>query len=333
MTAARRPDLAWYDPAWREKADSRSPWRAGCRLLQGWYRQEHLHEDAGPQSAARGALVVNMLPLGSDRNICADVRDEALGRLAFKSTKDEYWPRSIQGTRLWRNMLGSQPMAFNLFGHFTDYRSGGHSRAQALAPWVASIDTEATDIQVESVHLEWAPDPKNHLGSGGRGFVAIECKYAEKLDESFYPNRRRKKQRDGTTIAIPWGDGYRDYTDANGCWKTGWREELDAKGPQQFWLNTLLAQSLLLRPNGAREQFQRGSSVVMAHRHDREARSHCRKVALYLRKGHVPLVWSPYSALLDGLPEATWVQEFRRRYLDVAPVAHLLSDDDSRKGE
>jgi len=282
-----------------------------------------------------------MLPLESAANVFESAVEETKARLGKRSSVREHWPRSIQSTRLWRNMLSSQPAAFNLFGQFTDYRALGNPAAQELIPWIRTIDRAASEV--EAVHLEWAPRPREHLDSGSafdafvvyaagskRRFLAIECKYAEKLTESFSAREQMRKTRDGTKVMKIWGDGYRDYTKECRLWVDDAWEPMDKRGLQQFWLNTLLAQSLLKRGKGD-QSFEGGTSVVMAHAKDTDAKDAAAAVAKQLRPGNVQLVWSPYECLIEKLAQRTWVDDFRARYLDFTPVEQLLPQGDPRQ--
>jgi hypothetical protein len=223
----------------------------------------------------------------------------------------------VEPDRLLRNLLSSQPLCFNLFGHFQRDPS-------PLLPWVRTIDPEASIVT--KIRLEWAPPRQEHFGGGsafdafveyeasGRGrFLGIECKYAEDLADS----------------SIKVRQPYFDFTETRHHWREGAADRLDSKSLRQFWLNTLLAQSLVERM----EHFESGTGIVMACAADIAAR---RATGLVRSELHEPdrwLRWVPYEEMLAAIVDpasAAWKSKFTARYLDFSPVAHLLTTSDPR---
>ena len=134
-----------------------------------------------------------------------------------------------------------------------------------------------------------------------RRIVAVECKYAENLAIKAKDHEKRVRT-------------YEDRVAAVGCWKPETYGRLNEHGRQQFMLNVSLAQSLLNT-----HEFSRGHSVVMACDEDSDARKVTDEVSdcLIERANVVDLRWTPFEAtlrLIEGAP--TWVDEFRRRYLE-----------------
>lgn len=324
----RTPTLSWDDPAWKE-ADT--PMAASLRRRQGRYRQEVLKLPAGPRLGRRkdgtvpqSKLVVSMLPLEYadgpppsapddapstyDNFLNADVRAAVHARLGKRSTVKRCWPRSIGRDRLFRNMLSSQPVAFNFFGNVV-------GRPQALLAWVQRIDPAASTVT--EVRIEWAPHKRFHLNSGSAfdawvsyraedqtGFVAVEVKYSEDLSKADKPAYQPK---------------FEAAVGELGCWKDGSYEGLNTGGRQQFMLNTSLAQSLLRHGDSPdHPQYQRGHAVVMACDEDGEAKRVTNEVAGCLQKGPemVDLTWLPLGESLELMGrDEEWVSEFRERYL------------------
>lgn len=225
----------------------------------------------------------------------------------------------VSEDRLRRFLLSSQPMCFNFFGHFQD-----EPRRQALLGWVRRHDGNAAEIT--RLEIEWAPPPAEHfdggsafdafveyrVDDGGLGFLAVECKYHEHLPRTDVPRVR---------------DRYRQFTQEHGLWRSGTVEQLDRSGLRQFWLNTLLAQSLLRTGN-----YVSGRSVVVACAADRSARDACAAVRAELTDRST-LIWDPWEALVESIDgHDDWCDLFITRYLDFRPVAHLLGDDDPRLG-
>lgn len=311
MTDERR-DAAWDDRSW---AEHDTPWTAGCRWLQAWWR----HHELGLAPGARrptdpDRLVASMLPFDAptDANfLTADIASSVRARLAEGNHSG-----IIDSDRLMRNLLSSQPTCFNLFGPFVD-------EPDALLGWVRTID-QAADT-VTGARFEWAPPRLDHFGGGSafdalvtygttngdNRFLGVEVKYAENLEES----------------SITVRDPYREYTEANGLWREGAAGRLDTPRLRQFWLNTLLGQSLVKRGTG----FQAGTVVIVAPGADRSAAAATDAVRTELIDPDQWLRWSPYEAVLAAVDDQdAWKRRFRQRYLDFSPVRHLLFAHDPR---
>lgn len=285
------------DTRWVEQTDT--AWAARCRRQQVWWRENVLGVPPGPISAARpDRLVGSMLPLDCDRSLnflAPSIVDAVEARLAEGDHSGK-----IDQDRLFRNLLSSQPACFNLFGPFV-------ANPGALLSWVRTIDNRAETIR--AVRFEWAPDRRRHFDGGSafdafitydtldeRCFLGVECKYAENLAVSTI--RVRQPYIDFTTPARGWRD------DA--------AQELNAASTRQFWLNTLLAQSLVERES----DYQRGAVVVVACAADETAR----QVAAYVRGQLLdPDRWLHFStyemivASVSGYDD--WRRAFTARYL------------------
>jgi hypothetical protein len=305
------PAGPWDDARWREKDNK---WTAGCRWLQAWWRHEELGLDPGPLSPKNpGRLVASMLPIDAPAGsnfLSAEIVEVVAARLDEGNHSG-----MINVDRLQRNLLSSQPACFNLFGPYVSEPNG-------LLGWVKTIDSAAAEVS--SVRFEWAPPRESHFGGGsafdafvtyltsvGRDrFLGVEVKYAENLAES----------------SIDVRDVYVNFTESSEFWVRGASERLNTARLKQFWLNTLLGQSLATRG----DRFETGSVVVVAPGADRSARSASGAVRKELVDPNRWLTWSPFEQVLEHAPTASAV-DFRRRYLDFGPVAHLLDDDDPRR--
>jgi hypothetical protein len=216
----------------------------------------------------------------------------------------------VNEDRLRRNLLSSQPLCFNLFGHL-------RSDPSALLDWVQGYAPDASEVT--RVEVEWAPPKEKHFdggsafdafveyrkAQGGLGFVGVECKYAEDL-----PRTDVKVVR----------EVYKEFTDGCGRWKPDAVEHLDVKGLRQFWLNTLLAQSM-----AATDTYVEGRCVVMSHSLDGKALQATESVRALL-VDDTDLTWVSYDALLAnvaGQQHDSWRKAFEERYLDLTPTGHL----------
>jgi hypothetical protein len=303
---------AWDDPSWAESSDT--AWAAGCRWLQAWWRANELGLPPGPLKGGT-RLVASSLPHDAPRDanfLTAQIAAAVTARLAEGNHSG-----IIDEDRLRRNLLSSQPACFNLFGPFV-------SRPDGLLGWVRSMDPDAA--VVTAVRFEWAPPRDQHFGggsafdamilyratAGGSRFLGVEVKYAEDLAKS----------------SIKVRDPYRTFTNESGLWSDGAADRLDVPRLRQFWLNTLLGQSLVTRGS----EFEAGSVVVVAVGTDRSAQTATDAVRAELAAPDTWLRSSPMEEVLDHVDaDPDWAEAFRRRYLDFRPVAHLLAGSDPRQ--
>lgn len=285
----------WSDDYWLEKSDG--PWRRRLRRHQGWWRATNTKHHAG-EIPRRDRPVVSMLPKG------VDFEPNLLSKEAVASahrTLDRLrslgGPGLVNEDRLRRNLLSSQPLCFNLFGHL-------RSEPMSLLPWVRNLVPSAE--QVTCIELEIAP-AKQPLGrsafdafvvfkraDGRPGFLGIECKYAENLAEG---SRKAAAQKfvDATVPSL---------------WRNGAAKALDKPRLRQFWFNTLLMQQV--ESDG---EYGDGISVVVACGDDVKAREATEEVRAQLKNPDT-LVFSALEdviAAVDG--ESQWKQDFTTRYL------------------
>lgn len=295
-------ETPWGDPSWDEPSDRDNPLRAQLRRHQGWWRQnDKTRGPAGPHSTARGKPVVSMLEAvdGLSPNLMTDAAVSA-ATATIERLKDRGGPGLLQVDRLARNLLSSQPLCFNLFGHLS-------ATPAALLPWIRSIDPEAS--HVDRVELEIAPtsDPiggsafdafVEYNANGPLRFLGIECKYAESLA---MPEPKQIDKYLAATLSHRWKEG---------AWA-----ELNTPALRQFWFNTLLVHRVLEQPRDG--QYEDGRSVVVAMEQDTKARQACDAVSEQMA-GETTV---HFSALQDvvGLVsgQESWKETFRERYLDL----------------
>ena len=277
-----------------EKSDN--SWQRKLRAHQVWWREQHTDLPAGPLRRGSDRLVGSMLPEGvglSTNLLTADARTAA--HTAISELSGTQRPGLIQVDRLERNLLSSQPLCFNLFGHMSHH-------TEALLPWVRTFNAEASEIS--AVKLEWAPGSGTvtrsafdafvayRIRDGRSGFLGIEVKYAEDLKAAL---RSPAPER----VKVATGD----------AWRSGAVEALDANGLRQFWYNTLLAQAVLA-------DFDEGFSVVVACEADTKAREATRRVADQLSDPGF-LQFRSIESVVDSTDhQEEWARSFRERYLD-----------------
>ena len=284
---------------------------AQYRALQSWYREIELKVPPGLGGPQVNRLVGSMLP--EDAVAKAPrlnfLSDEIASYAARRVGEVRQANGTIEQDRLMRNMLSSMPLCFNLFGHL---RSVPEAAAEVLR---ASLKLDIARIDL--IEVEWAPNPKEHLGdrtafdayieyrttTGDRGFLGVETKYTEPFSTEDYDKPR-----------------YRELTnDPRSRFKSTAYDVLRGPETNQLWRNALLA--LSVRETG---RFAHGHVLVVACRDDRGVE----KAMSGLRAQHDRLEDLVRHVALEDLiasfkarqDTAEWASAFDRRYLNLEPV-------------
>lgn len=249
-----------------------------------------------------------MLPSGVDlsRNLMTEAAVAAAER-AIHDLAAERRPGLIQLDRLRRNLLSSQPLCFNLFGHLS-------SDPSALLSWVRSFQNDVSTV--DDVRLEWAPPTGNTGGSAfdafviytrsdsARGFLGIECKYAENLAKA-QPKPTHDKFKIETT---------------NGPWHAGAETRLDRPRLRQFWYNQLLTQRV-----ASTTDFAEAIGVVVACHDDIAAREVVESIQAEL-DDPATLRFSSINDVVEAVTgNETWRRDFTERYLTYDQIPERLA--------
>ncbi|RVU44718.1 hypothetical protein EA187_09245 [Lujinxingia sediminis] len=214
---------------------------------------------------------------------------------------------TLEEDRLYRNMLSSMPMCFNIFGYWRQYPI---SAAQLLGE-LLDLDIAA----ITAMEVEWIPRGAHPLGDKTAfdayveylthdnevGFLGIETKYTEPFSAKEYD---RENYRTLTTKAHGFVEGAADV--------------LVKRATNQLWRNLLLVKAVQ-----EAEGFKHGHVVVLALEGDKgaaravagvrgqlEAPESCVRVVSLERlvAGAVGLGGEGYEA---------WGRAFDARYLEV----------------
>jgi hypothetical protein len=333
------PTIPFTDRRWREPSDRASPWRAGYRLLQGWYRVERLGIDQAGEVSDRTQEVsaaaapkparyaVSMLPVSvvAQRPAANFFDDLAVLKVVDDRLLQADWGGITDEDRWRRNLLTSQALCANLFGAFW-----AHGLQRPLQRWLESLGADVDEVL--DVRIEWAPPRRKALGTGsafdafviwsrragGRGFAAIETKYAEDMTESPIPKVR------------PVVRAYVD--DAN--WRPGAWLRLANPLSGQIFLNTALANWVLTHGSTIDEPFVEGFSIGISPAHDIDLRDATIAVAAETANAAIQTRWSPIEEVLSHCTPDSGAAELAglltERYLDLAPVAQYLAPGDAR---
>ena len=273
------------------------------RWHQSWYRARVLRVayGAGPSPSSRTSYGNMLTADAASRGLnflTPDIFELARQRVAKRiGAVDEF--------RLMRNMLSSQPMAFNLFGTLALDHEMATEMVRAL--WGAHVK------RVTDVRFEWAPQPAaEHLDdrtafdvfieyeseAGQLGFIGIEVK----LTEPFSKRRYDKP-------------AYRRWMTPDSPWRLEFREAVADIRHNQLWRNHLLAWSMLRHPSPA---YRSGHLSVVFHPEDHRCRDVIDRYRTLLRSqatfsafdlSQVVSAWQPFAG--------EWLQTFARRYLQL----------------
>ena len=289
-----------------EKVDSCS-FRRQLRILQSIWRIEHDY----PVGTFRGRPLGSLLAMPWAQEHLANFLDETIRQVVRQEVLDPVKSRNkLYGRpRIFNNLLSSQPLAFNLFGHLQSeldlatkvFRQLSNGRCQEIT----GIEFEYSPGRGDSRYTEDGSAfdvfvtylTQDHQA----GFVGIEVKYHEDLAN---PAGRHRKR-------------YDDIAGAIGCFKAGALDQLKGKPLQQIWRDHLLACSLVLEG-----EYKDGFFVFLSP----QANDACNDaVASYeqcLTSSDTFMSWSIeacVNAILD-YEDASWVRDFQDRYLNLAKL-------------
>ena len=306
---------------WQSQSDTK--WVARMRLHQSWYRTFRLRRPAGIGPNERSKKHYgNMLPgplLPLDE-LCIDNSPNFTSPQALASyiERVRLTPEGVSRWRTERNMLASQPMAFNLFGPMVLDLELASAVLRKLVPNVeravwgsvehlsdANQDRSAFDVVFRCQHVEH-----------GEFLVAIETKLTEPFSQQRYDWESYLK-RPGFSLAV---------------WNTSEPEVLGDLRFSQVWRNHMLAQAETKRLGVSHPP------VVLVVHHPLDVAC-VGNVSKYRE-----LLVDPEScrtvdvaAVVDGIKvsgtsTAPWSPEFEARYLDLGLSKSLIDLHGRRYG-
>ena len=305
--------IPWDDPSLAVASDTAR--RARYRALQSWWRETHL---GVPPGSSGGRPVGSRLPddvagvLINLNFLTEEVRTYTQWRVP--QIQDE--GGTVDVARLRGNLLSSQPLCFNIFGHLRAHR-------RAAAPVLSRVFDIAID-EIVVIDVEWAPPRAAHLGdrtafdalvvyrTGGElRFLGIETKYTEPFSATPYDAPR-----------------YRSLTEHSGAFRPGAADRLVGPATNQLWRQVLLTLSL-----SAEGSYGPGRAALLALDGDEGVARATAALAPELPDaGHVPLVGTLERLVAEARRMRTlrdWAAKLHTRYLDLTPV--LAADTSSRR--
>lgn len=291
------------------------PFQRRARLLQALWR-----EARGLPIGAKtsGDPIGSRIPLAFAKDSFANFLTDAAKSAARAelATAGDGAGKLIEEDRLLANLLSSQPLCFNLFGELQadlglasrvfrelfPERIGNvtavrfeHSPGRGDARYTG--DRSAFDVFVE-----------HSTPAGARGFVGIEVKYHEGLNDAASSHKAR----------------YDVLADAMGCFVADQRAALRDKPLQQIWRDHLLAGAMLASPA---DGWASGLYVFL----HAEGNTRCVQAAarygtcLTDARTFAPLTLERMVAALQKHATGTWVSELEDRYLGWKKIDALLA--------
>jgi hypothetical protein len=290
---------------------------AAARLLQSLWRQD------------------NEMPIGRHRSPSGEVReigsrlavtagraganfiDPGIASLVRRELVYREIGACIDVDRLFHNLLSSMPLVFNLFGLL--------KRDNELATRVMRLVVPNFSGTVTGVLFEHSPGRGNPAFSadysafdafiryrtkeGMRGFIAIEQKYTETLQETTQPTR-------------PHLDA---LSEQSGLFNNPHAESLRSNPCQQLWREHLLAASMIQRGI-----YDEGSFVVIAPRLNWYAQNGIATYARHLKKpdAHQPafagIFLERFIEAIGTSGEPDFAQRLHQRYCDFARIDQMI---------
>jgi hypothetical protein len=212
----------------------------------------------------------------------------------------------IEEGRLFANLLSSQPLCFNLFGELqADLALAGRVFRDLYPERVAEVTAVRFEHSPGKGDLRYTGDRsafdvfiEHSTPTGKRGFVGIEVKYHEGLDDAAASHKPR----------------YTEVADAMGCFAHEHHDSLRAKPLQQMWRDHLLAGAMLAN---AADGWETGLYVFLhAARNTRCVRAAARYAeCLTDARTFAPLTLEALIATLHKHASGTWVADLEDRYL------------------
>jgi len=220
------------------QSESDGVFQAVCRLRQSRYRAEVLGEDYGygPQQGSRrkyGNMLVNGEKSGS--NFISDAAFEFAKEKVEEKKVNKFL--TIDGYRLFNNMLSSMPMCFNLFADLRVLLTNDPLEATRVAQllfaeigWIdelVEVDVEFIPIPIEDyINDKSAFDAMLVVKDKheGKGLISIETKYTDLLGVKTATDSERKNE----------------LVEEGGFFNERLKKELKEKGYKQIHRNFLL---------------------------------------------------------------------------------------------
>lgn len=211
-----------------------SKWRAAKKIPMGVYNNRK------GECIALGNYIDKKYSDETIENECGgNFLSPKIWRVVKDSIKNKEKGAKIEVNRLYRNLLSSQPLAFNLFGELsadTDNKLATKYFSELFPDRIKEVTKILFEHSPGRRDCEYTCDSsafdvfvKYISPIGQNGFAGIEVKYAENLRNAPSSHKAR----------------YEELTNATGFFKVNSIESLKQKPIQQIWRDHLLSISIL----------------------------------------------------------------------------------------
>lgn len=293
------------------------------RLMQSIWRIE-MDFDHGLNSRAKKANLGSMISKDIARSkdgvnfLTDEAKIEARESLRLAQAVYRNDKPMIQASRLYENLLSSQPLAFNLFAPFTG--SNGFEVLSRVLGEMLSI----RGIHVSRLEFEFSPGrgrkrySDDHsafdvyieyfLEDESRHFLGIEVKYHENLR-----GKPTMKQR------------YKDISEASGIFRQDAISQLVKDPLNQIWRDHLLALSMISPP--ANLGFDSGKFVLLYPKINLNCQIAVDEYLGLMQNNETFENWTMESFLtaLLRFDSSDWIYRFFERYLKYSRVIDKLN--------
>ncbi|MCK4887574.1 MAG: hypothetical protein KAS96_09320 [Planctomycetes bacterium] len=284
-----------------EKSDT-SDFQRKARILQSRWREEQNYKIGEHRGKKRGNYLLMPWAKETLSNYLSDtikqvVRDEVINNPDVEKLYCK--------PRIFNNLLSSQPLCFNLFAELKADLQMASKVFNALSPdrieKVTKIEFEYSpgrsdlkytgDRSASDVYVEFLSD------SGKKGFIGIEVKYHENLQNKPAEMRQR----------------YFEIASQMGCFKKNAMEQLQQKPLEQIWRDHMLAGSILQA-----DDFDDGFFVFLYP----EDNNHCNEAIKNYRncltdsKTFEAWVVEDVVAAIQQFTQDKWIYSLYDRYLN-----------------
>ena len=210
-------------------------WRVERGYLIGTYKQKQ--KDLSYKEVELGNYIEKTFALDKQNNFLTN----NIRSITAHALKTKEKGAKISKTRLYTNLLSSQPLAFNLFGEFsinlplaTDFfRRQFPDRIKEVTKIIFEHSDGRGDCSYTCDHSAFDVFVEYISEAGQNGFIGIEVKYAESLNDEPATYKSR----------------YAELTENSGLFKQNSIENLKAKPIEQIWRDHLLSISHLKHEN------------------------------------------------------------------------------------
>jgi hypothetical protein len=236
MTAFKR-EARWRQHRWA--VDERSI------ATFGTHPGRRIHADVPPEDVANGTKLQDQDAEAGENFLNAAIHQVARDRVALKQPHE-----TLDHKRLFRDLLSSMPMAFNLFGEAS-------LSANAVSRDRLGLLFGISNAGVSSIVFEWSPGRRSDKYTRDRTAfdvalimsepdepataIGIETKYHEHSAPETKPSAAKPE-------ALARFQGQTDFlvelAESSGVFKRGWKDQVLRTDLRQIWRDHLLALSM-----------------------------------------------------------------------------------------